>query len=163
MVVEDDKILCQHLKAGLEKEGYQVVIAHNGADAVRQFSHQFFNVIVVDLVLPDIQGLELIRSIHHKNADVCFIISTGYATVSSAIEALKIGAYDYIIKPYDIEHLKLVIRRGIEKQGLIFRNRELLERLERRNLNLRLLWMPIHVCHPYTGLRNWPILSLSVP
>jgi len=139
MVVEDDKILCQHLKAGLEKEGYQVVIAHNGADAVRQFSHQFFNVIVVDLVLPDIQGLELIRSIHHKNADVCFIISTGYATVSSAIEALKIGAYDYIIKPYDIEHLKLVIRRGIEKQGLIFRNRELLERLEKEKLKLEIV------------------------
>ncbi|HOU37256.1 MAG TPA: response regulator, partial [Candidatus Omnitrophota bacterium] len=139
LVVEDDKILCQHLKAGLAEGGYQVTTVHKGAEAVEKFKHQFFNVIVVDLVLPDIQGLELIRSISHKSPEVCFIISTGYATVSSAIEALKIGAYDYIIKPYDIEHLKLVIRRGIEKQSLIFRNRELLERLEKEKLKLEIV------------------------
>ncbi|MFA5099827.1 MAG: diguanylate cyclase [Candidatus Omnitrophota bacterium] len=139
LVVEDDKILCQHLKAGLSEDGYQVVTVNKGSEAVEQIKHHFFNVIVVDLVLPDIQGLELIRSISHKHPEMCFIISTGYATVSSAIEALKIGAYDYIIKPYDIEHLRLVIRRGIEKQALIFRNRELLERLEKEKLKLEIV------------------------
>ncbi len=139
MVVEDDKILCQHLKAGLTEEGYQVVTVSKGADAVEQIKHKFFHAVVVDLVLPDIQGLELIRTISRRNPEICFIISTGYATVSSAIEALKIGAYDYIIKPYDIEHLKLVIRRGLEKQSLIFRNRELLERLEKEKLKLEIV------------------------
>jgi diguanylate cyclase (GGDEF)-like protein len=139
LVVEDDKILSQHLKAGLSQDGYTVSTAHKGSEAVELLKHRFFNVIVVDLVLPDIQGLELIRSISHKHPEICFIISTGYATVSSAIEALKVGAYDYIIKPYDIEHLKLVIRRGIEKQALIFRNRELLERLEKDKLKLEII------------------------
>jgi diguanylate cyclase (GGDEF)-like protein len=139
MVVEDDKILCQHLKAGLSEERYQVVTVGKGSDAVEQIKQSFFHVIVVDLNLPDIQGLELIRSISHKYPEVCFIISTGYATVSSAIEALKVGAYDYIIKPYDIEHLKLVIRRGLEKQALVFRNRELLERLEKEKLKLEII------------------------
>ncbi|MCU0651041.1 MAG: diguanylate cyclase [Candidatus Omnitrophica bacterium] len=139
MVVEDDKLLCQHLKAGLSEEGYAVTTVNKGSDAVEQFKHKFFNAVVVDLVLPDIQGIELIRSISHKYPEVCFIISTGYATVSSAIEALKVGAYDYIIKPYDIEHLKLVIKRGLEKHTLIMRNRELLERLEKEKLKLEII------------------------
>jgi two-component system, cell cycle response regulator len=139
LVVEDDKLLCQHLKAGLAEEGYQVVTVNKGSDAVDQVKHRFFNVMVTDLMLPDIQGLELIRSIVHKYPEMCFIISTGHATVSSAVEALKVGAYDYIIKPYDIEHLKLVIKRGLEKQALILRNRELLERLEKEKLKLEII------------------------
>jgi diguanylate cyclase (GGDEF)-like protein len=139
LVVEDDKILCQHLKAGLGEEGYQVTIVNKGSDAVEQIKHHYFNVICVDLMLPDILGLDLIRSIGHKYPEICFIISTGNASVSSAIEALKVGAYDYILKPYDIEHLKLVIRRGLEKQSLIMRNRELLERLEKDKTKLEIV------------------------
>ncbi len=139
LIVEDDKILCQHLKAGLGQEGYEVTVVNRGSDAVEHTKHKFFNVIVVDLILPDIQGIELIRAIGHKFPETCFIVSTGYATVSSAIEALKVGAYDYIVKPYDVEHIKLVIRRGLDKQALVLRNRELLERLEKERMKLEII------------------------
>jgi diguanylate cyclase (GGDEF)-like protein len=139
LIVDDDKILCEHLKAGMAGEGYNVVAVNKGSVAIEEIKKQPFNLVIVDLVLPDIQGTELMRTIIKRSPDTSFIIFTGYATISSAIEALKSGAYDYIIKPFDIDHLKLVIKRGIEKQRLMVRNRELLERLEKEKYKLEII------------------------
>ncbi|HRZ14186.1 MAG TPA: diguanylate cyclase [Candidatus Omnitrophota bacterium] len=139
LVIEDDRILCQHLKAGLSEAGYDVVAVNKGGDAVDQIHKRFFNVVVLDLVLPDIQGIELMRLFSKKNPETCFVVSTGYATISSAIEALKVGAYDYIVKPFDIDHLRLVIRRGLDKQHLVFHNQQLLAQMEKEKVKLEIV------------------------
>lgn len=139
LIVDDDIILCEHLKAGMADEEYGVIAVNKGSLAIEEIKKQPFSLVLLDLVLPDIPGIELMRAISKKSPDANFIIFTGHATISSAIEALKVGAYDYIIKPFDIDHLKLVIRRGIEKQHLMVRNRELLERLEKEKYKLEII------------------------
>jgi diguanylate cyclase (GGDEF)-like protein len=139
LLVDDDKILCEHLKAGLADQDFGVVAVNKGSQAVEELKKHDFSLVITDLILPDIQGIELMRTISKKIPDASFIVLTGYATISSAIEALKGGAYDYIIKPFDLDHLKLVIRRGLEKQRLIVKNKELIERLEKEKYKLEII------------------------
>ncbi|MFH1338910.1 MAG: diguanylate cyclase [Candidatus Omnitrophota bacterium] len=131
LIVDDDRIIGHNLKLILEEEGYEVVVADKGFAAIEEIKKQPFNVVLLDLILPDIGGIELLRMFGKKFFDTCFIISTGFASLSSAIEALKAGAYDYLIKPYDGDHVKLVIKRGIERQRLSINYKELIERLEK--------------------------------
>jgi len=139
LIVDDDKILSEHLKAGLADEDYHVAAVNKGSSAIEASKQESFNLAVLDLVLPDIQGIDLMRRLNKLSPHTHFIILTGYATVASAIEALKVGAYDYLIKPFDIDHLKLVIRRGLEKQRLTLQNIELVERLEKEKVKLQII------------------------
>ncbi len=139
LIVDDDKILSEHLKAGLADENYQMIAVNKGSSAIELAKQEAFNLVLLDLVLPDIQGIELMRSLNKLSPHAHFIILTGYATISSAIEALKVGAYDYLIKPFDMDHLKLVIRRGLEKQRLTLRNIELIERLEKEKAKFEII------------------------
>jgi len=139
LIVDDDKILCEYLKAGMSEEEYGVITADKGSAAIEEVKKNTFNLVVLDLVLPDITGIELMHAISNKHPETSFILFTGNATIASAIEALKSGAYDYIIKPFDIDHLKLVIKRGLEKQRLTVRNKELLERLEKEKYKLEII------------------------
>ncbi|MGE5307503.1 MAG: diguanylate cyclase [Deltaproteobacteria bacterium] len=139
LIVDDDKIICEHLRSGLSDESYSLVAVNRAMDAIEAVKKDRFNLVLMDLVLPDIQGSALMKTLSNYCPETCFIVFTGFATVSSAIEALKIGAYDYIIKPFDIDHLKLVIRRGLEKQRLMSRNQELIERLEKEKVKLEII------------------------
>ncbi len=139
LIVDDDRIIADNLKAALGEEGYNAVAVNLAGDAIEEAKKQFFNVIILDLVLPDMSGIELLRMFRNKSPETCFIIFTGFASLPSAIEALKVGVYDYIIKPFDVEHLKLVVRRGLEKERLIIKNKELLECLEREKYKLEII------------------------
>ena len=139
LIVDDDKILSEHLKAGLAEESYQIIAVNKGSGAIEIAKQEEFNLVLLDLVLPDIQGIELMRSLNKISPHANFIILTGYATISSAIEALKVGAYDYLIKPFDIDHLKLVIRRSLEKQRLTLKNIELIERLAKEKAKFEII------------------------
>jgi diguanylate cyclase (GGDEF)-like protein len=139
LIVDDDKILSEHLKAALAEEDYEITSVNKGSSAIELAKEEDFNLALLDLVLPDIQGIELMRSLNKLSPFTNFIVLTGYATISSAIEALKVGAYDYLIKPFDMDHLKLVIRRALEKQHLSLRNQELLEKLEKEKIKLEII------------------------
>jgi diguanylate cyclase (GGDEF)-like protein len=139
LIVDDDKILSEHLKAGLADENYQIVAVSKGSAAIELAKAEGFNLAILDLVLPDIQGIDLMRALNQLTPHTNFIVLTGYATISSAIEALKVGAYDYLIKPFDLDHLKLVIRRGLEKQRLMLKNLDLLEKLEKEKIKLGII------------------------
>ena len=139
LIVDDDRILCEHLKSGLAGEGYEIFTVNRAQDAIEAVKKQTFNLVLMDLVLPDIHGGVLMRTLSNYCPQTSFIVSTGFATISSAIEALKIGAYDYITKPFDIDHLKLVIKRGLEKQQLTVSNRVLIERLEKEKVKLEVI------------------------
>ncbi len=139
LVVDDDKVLCEHIRAGLVEEGYNVAAVNKASLAVEEAKNNRFNIILTDLILPDISGIELLRLLIKINPDTAFIVFTGNATIPSVIEALKIGVYDYIIKPFDFEHLKLVIGRCIEKQDLLIKNKELFGHLQTEKTKLEII------------------------
>jgi len=139
LIIDDDKAICKNLKLALTDDGYNVVAVDRGALAIEQIRRHFFNVVLLDLMLSDANGIELLRTFSQWSPETCFIIFTGYASLPSAIEVLKTGAYDYIIKPFNIDYLKLVIKRGIEKQKLVINNRYLLERLEKEKQKLGII------------------------
>ncbi len=139
LIVDDDKRITDNLSLLLAQEGYEVVAVNKSVDAIEEAKKQFFNAFILDLILPDIGGIELLRLLRAKFPEACFIIFTGCATLPSAIEALKAGVYDYIIKPFDVQHLKLVIKRGIEKERLAFKNKYLVEHLENEKQKLEII------------------------
>ncbi|MDD2702521.1 MAG: diguanylate cyclase [Candidatus Omnitrophica bacterium] len=139
LIVDDDKLLSDSLKLVLAEEGYHAVVAHSGEAAVEAAKKEGFNVMVLDLMLPDMSGIELLRMFNKKYPETGFIICTGFASLPTAIEALKAAAYDYIIKPFNVDHFKLVIERCINKQELIANNKYLFERLEREKYKLEII------------------------
>jgi response regulator RpfG family c-di-GMP phosphodiesterase len=127
LVVDDEAVICEVLRDFLQFEGFVVSTAGSGEAAVEILRQDpFFDLVLTDLKMPGMGGLDLMRRIAEKHADVVTVIMTGFGTVETAIEAMKTGAFDYILKPFKPEDVVRVLRRGLEKQ-----------RLQRENLALR--------------------------
>lgn len=118
MIVDDEEGLRHFLKEALALEGYEVRDFGNGMDSIREAKIFFPDITLLDLVLPDVDGLEVLKRIKDISADSSVVIMTAFGSVRSAIDAIKIGAIDYLTKPFDLEELKLVIKQIEEKMGL---------------------------------------------
>ena len=118
LLIDDEPNFCSGLKALLEAEGYAVTVAHTGRESLFHLESTLFDAVLLDLGLPDISGLSLVDTLRKKYPDTVVIILTGYATVASAIEALRGGVYDYLEKPFDPERLVNVLAKGIEYKAL---------------------------------------------
>ncbi|MCK5306006.1 MAG: diguanylate cyclase [Candidatus Omnitrophica bacterium] len=130
LLVEDEKVAREMLKLILEDEGYDVSAFELGYQAVDKARLNFFNIAILDLNLPDMDGLEVLQQLKRITPDICGIIITAYPSVRTTVEAIEAEAYDYIIKPYKVEQIKSVIRRGLEKQNLVMENKWLLKKLK---------------------------------
>ncbi|MDD2889271.1 MAG: sigma-54 dependent transcriptional regulator [bacterium] len=130
LVVDDDKYWCQCLSDLLLDEGYDVNIADDGIKAMELIDRGNFHLIIVDLKMPKMDGLEVLKSIKKQNPGIEVIILTGFGTVESAVEAMKVGAFDYLTKPCNIEETKLTVRNALHHRAIIEENRELHKRLE---------------------------------
>ena len=118
MVVDDEENIREVLSNYLESLGYQVLTAEDGQDALSKFEPGVFDLIVSDLLMPTIDGLELLKKVRERDKDVIFLMITGYPSIETAVEAIKKGAYDYITKPFHMEDVKLRIERSFEKKNL---------------------------------------------
>jgi signal transduction histidine kinase len=118
LVVDDEESVAVTLGAILEMDGYQVAIATSGADAIRKLHESEFDLVLTDLRLDDADGLSIVAEVCRVQPDTVCIILTGFASLESAIKALREGAYDYLIKPCDVEELRVVVARGIERRQL---------------------------------------------
>lgn len=118
MVVDDEENIREVLSSYLDTLGYEVVTASDGQDALERFEAGTFDLIVSDLLMPTIDGLELLKQIREKDRNVIFLMITGYPSIETAVEAIKKGAYDYITKPFHMEDVKLRIERSFEKKNL---------------------------------------------
>jgi len=118
MVVDDEENIREVLSNYLESLGYEVVTATDGQNALDNFEAGSSDLIVSDLLMPAIDGLELLKQIREKDKDVIFLMITGYPSIETAVEAIKKGAYDYITKPFHMEDVKLRIERSFEKKNL---------------------------------------------
>ena len=131
LVVDDEESLCQVMSFTLRKENYDVVTASDGCEAIKLLGKSSFDLVIADLRMPQMGGLELLSKVRELDSELGFIVLTAFASLDTAIEALKMGANDYITKPFKIEEIKLAVNRAIERKRLTQENRELKRRIKR--------------------------------
>jgi DNA-binding NtrC family response regulator len=135
LIVDDDAQLRQLLGDRLEANGYRVAYAANGREGVEQAQAQNPAAILLDLEMPEMGGMEALSEIRELNADIPVIILTAHGTLSRAVDAMKRGAYDFLPKPCEPDHLLLVLRKALERKNLLSENLYLKgELVERQNL-----------------------------
>jgi len=100
LVVDDEDIVRTSCSRTLSPEGYEVRLARNGVEGLKMASEERFDLVLTDLKMPDMDGIEVLRIIKEKWPETAVIIVTGYQTVDTAVKAIKLGAYDYIEKPF---------------------------------------------------------------
>ncbi len=129
LIAEDDEILGTLLRDFLENPRREISIRKNGQEAIRDFKSRPFDIIIADLMLPGADGLKVLKEAKAFHPECEVIIITGYASLDTAIQAIRGGAYDYIRKPFKLEELEVGVKNASEKISLIRENRLLLRRL----------------------------------
>ena len=129
LVVDDEESHRIMLRAVLKEEGYRVTEAADGTDAVKAVETEAFDLILMDIRMTNMDGIEALTEIRKISPLVPVLIMTAYASVKTAVEALKAGAFDYVTKPLDIEELKILIEKGLEHYHLRTENLALKERI----------------------------------
>ena len=122
LVVEDKKSMAEMLQEALELEGHEVIIAGDGADGIKKLKGDKVDLVLTDLKLPKKNGMEVLKSSKKNNPLTPVIVMTAFGSVDTAVSAMKMGAYDFITKPLDIDHLNLLIDRSLKNQKLVAEN-----------------------------------------
>src|SRR4030042_383666 len=130
LIVEDDLNTLEGLAEILEHENFQVVKAKNGRIATEEARKGNINVVLMDYLLPDTDGLELSRIFLEQNPDIKIVMSAAFGSVKNAVESMKLGIYDYLTKPIDLDELLIVIKRAIKEQQLIYENIDLKDKIQ---------------------------------
>ena len=118
LVVDDEKLIRWSLRERLTQEGYVVAEAETGRGGLESFERESPDLVLLDLRLPDTDGLEVLRSFRSRAPEIPVIIITSYSSVDTAIEAMRQGAYDYVAKPFNLDELVLTVRRALEISAL---------------------------------------------
>jgi putative two-component system response regulator len=118
LIVDDEEMICDMLSRRLTKEGYSCVKAHNGREALTHFYKNAFSLIISDIKMPEMDGIELLKKVKAMHPKMIVIIVTAYPEIDMAVEAMRVGAYDFIIKPADLDLVVLSVERALEKKRL---------------------------------------------
>lgn len=129
LVVDDEESIREFLEIMLKKEGYEVNLAEDGAQAKDMLTKRSFDMVISDLQMPNMNGLELLKYVKDSNPDTVFMMITAFGTTETAVEAMKIGAYDYITKPFKIDEVRLNINNALRSRNLEVENRSLKKEL----------------------------------
>lgn len=130
LIVDDETIVRESLQEWFQEEGFTVDIAQSGKEALEKLTTNTWDIYLLDIKMPGMDGLDLQRRIKEINPQGVIIIMTAYASVDTAVEAMKQGAYDYIVKPFDPENLQLLIRNAVERKLLVSENAQLREKID---------------------------------
>ena len=130
LIVDDDKIIADILRDLLSEKDRLVDVCYDGFSAIENMQKSHYDLVIVDMVMPGVGGLDLLKFAKKINPDVIVIIVTGYASVETAVTAIREGAYDYIRKPCKLEEISIVVKNAIDKIRLNRENKELLSKLQ---------------------------------
>ncbi|MBI5741315.1 MAG: response regulator [Nitrospirae bacterium] len=117
LIVEDEETLCESLKRVLSREGYSVDSVSNAEEAFDALEKKNYDLALTDIILPGITGIELIKRFRGKKPELLFVVMTAYASLETAVEALRAGAYDYIVKPVMHEEIRQVVRNALDHKS----------------------------------------------
>jgi DNA-binding NtrC family response regulator len=130
LIVDDEKNIREGLAASLEMDGYGVETAADGDAGFKRFRKGDIDLVITDLRMPGLSGEELLKRIDSETPGIPVIVLTGHGTVETAVAAMRNGAYDFLTKPVDLDHLSLLVKRALKNRELILRHRQLEEELE---------------------------------
>jgi len=136
LIVDDEEIVRESLSGWLEKDGYTVSTAHDGPSAIARLNAERWSILLVDMKMPGMDGLQVLEQAKKIQSDAAVVIMTAYATVDTAVAAMKLGAYDYLVKPFDPEEMSLMITKIVGQQALV-RENVLLRKVLKRDYRFR--------------------------
>ncbi len=132
LVVDDELKIREQFSEFLKDKGFEVSTAVNGQDAIKKIDKEFFDVVLIDLNMPKVDGMTVLRHLVENEPESIGIILTGYATIKNAVEAMKAGAYDYLAKPVKLEEVLMVIQKAVELRDLRRENLALKRQLKKK-------------------------------
>jgi two-component system sensor histidine kinase/response regulator len=130
LLIEDEARLRDNLQTLLQSEGYHVTTAQNGAEGIKQLRQESFDLVITDLVMPEVDGLQVLEYLKAYSPETVVVVMTAYVSAGSVIDALRKGAYDYLSKPFEFELMKATIARALEKAHLQKSLRHYMSKLE---------------------------------
>ena len=132
LIIDDEPAICRNCVKILSKMDYDVRYALNGYDALKMVDETVFDVVVTDLKMSNVGGMEVLRRLKASYPETMVIVITGYATVSSAVEVMKMGAFDYLPKPFTPHELRAVVRQALIQREILLQNRKFLKQKKRK-------------------------------
>ncbi len=136
LVVDDERGIREGCRRILISEGYTVDVAENGEEGLKLVKSRPFDLILVDLMMPVMGGLEMMEEVRKFDPEIIMIVITGFATIETAVDAMKHGAYDYMPKPFAPDQVIAVVNRGLEKRRLSLQAQRLMEERDQKLLEV---------------------------
>lgn len=133
LVVDDDMGSLSSLGEAMTREGYAVTLASSGEEALRIGRDQDFDVVITDLRMQGVDGLQVVRTFKNSRPELVVIVMTGFASMETVVDAIAAGAYDYISKPFKLDQMRLKVRQSMQQAKLLRENRDLRERVQSRD------------------------------
>ncbi len=130
LIAEDDPMVGESLRLLLKKKGHEILLAANGKEALQLFRHKNVDLVITDVVMPKMNGIEFLEAVKGVRPETEVIVISAQGTIEKAVQAMKLGAFDFIEKPINPRVISLLVERALEKQTLILQNRDLRSRLE---------------------------------
>ena len=124
LVIDDDEDICLYLQEFLNREGYRVSTYSKPLEALPEIKQGRHQIILLDVRMPDMDGVAMLREIRAVDSDVCVIVMTAYPSVESAVDTMKADAFDYLRKPFELDQLRAVLQRAIREKGLMIDEEE---------------------------------------
>lgn len=147
LVVDDEARMCNSLCELLSTDGYDVTSCQSGREAIDLIKKQHFDLVLTDIKMPEVTGLDILQAAKATDPELVVILMTGYASLESALEAIKIGAFEYLLKPVEFSQLEVSVARGLEMRESSLARKKLLEDLQEANLNLNTRLQEINALH----------------
>jgi DNA-binding NtrC family response regulator len=133
LVVDDEKIIRDGSSRILAKEGYEVITAGSGEEALERYDREPFDLILLDVKMPGMGGIETLRKLKEIDPGLTVLIVTGYPSTETAVKAIKLGAYDYVTKPFTPDVLRVAVNRALERKTLLNENQHLRQQLKTKD------------------------------
>jgi len=139
LIVDDERSLRDVLSIMLKRAGYDITVASDGDEAIARIEKELFDLVITDLKMPKAGGLEVLKAVKEASPDSVVLIITAFASAESAVEAMKLGAYDYLPKPFQVDEVQLIIRNALEKRRLSTENMLLKREMAAKTMQARMV------------------------
>src|SRR5574344_2017923 len=133
LIIDDEKNIREGLGANFEMEGYNVKLAAHGQEGLDFLSKGDIDLVITDLRMPGISGEEVLRKVTTETPGIPVIVLTGHGSIDAAVDAMRNGAYDFLTKPLNLDHLSLIVKKALKNRELSLQHKQLQEELESRH------------------------------